>query len=293
MFRWVINWFAFLVQLPSQKPGTILVVKSDCGAGKNVIVDFIGKRVLGLGFFFETSDVDKVLGKFNGLIEGTRLISFSEAALTKDNYHTSHAKLKSLITDDTVTIEEKNINPRVVDNFTAFMIATNAENPIKVEKSDRRTMCLEISDQRIGDTEYFDKLHDLTRQNPDTPAAFMAYLMGVEVDATLAHKPLDTEMRRALRFEHLPATARFLAEYLDENDPDTNGSLAVEAERFYNRFTDWCQRCGENPKAACAFGRTLTHYGCEKQRRRQANERIYFYELRGAKVERDPAANRP
>ena len=69
-------------------------------------------------------------------------------------------------------------------------------------------MCLEVPNHRAENTPeniaYFNDLHDLTRKHPDTPAAFMAYLLEVEVDTDLVHKPLKTDMRRNLRFEHLP-----------------------------------------------------------------------------------------
>ena len=43
-----------------KKPGLIKVLRSLPGCGKNILIDFLGKKVLGPELFYATSD----LGKF-------------------------------------------------------------------------------------------------------------------------------------------------------------------------------------------------------------------------------------
>ena len=66
--EYVLNWFAYLVQYPDKKPGTVLVLRSPSCSEKNILTDFIGKKVLGPELFFAISNLGKVLERFNSCI---------------------------------------------------------------------------------------------------------------------------------------------------------------------------------------------------------------------------------
>ncbi|PKK55668.1 hypothetical protein RhiirC2_801801 [Rhizophagus irregularis] len=58
--KYVLNWFAYLVQYPDKKPGTVLVLRSPPRSGKNILTDFIGKEVLGQNYSLQ----HLILGKY-------------------------------------------------------------------------------------------------------------------------------------------------------------------------------------------------------------------------------------
>ena len=67
------------MQKPEEKPRTILVLKCTLQqCGKNIITDFIGDKVLGPNLHYATSDLGKILGKFNSLIQGKKLVVMNE-----------------------------------------------------------------------------------------------------------------------------------------------------------------------------------------------------------------------
>jgi len=66
--KYILNWFAYLVQYSDKKPGTVLVLHSPPCSEKNILTDFIKKEVLGPELFFATSDLGKVLERFNSCI---------------------------------------------------------------------------------------------------------------------------------------------------------------------------------------------------------------------------------
>lgn len=49
--------------------------------------------------------------------------------------------LKSIITDDTVRIKEKNQPRRTAENVAHFIFCTNNSFPVKIEIGDRRYKC--------------------------------------------------------------------------------------------------------------------------------------------------------
>ena len=63
---------AYLVQYPMKKPGTIPVLRSLPRCGRNILVDFLGKNVFGSELFYATSELGKILGRFNSRINGRR-----------------------------------------------------------------------------------------------------------------------------------------------------------------------------------------------------------------------------
>ena len=133
------------------KAGTFVVLRSEQGAGKDIFLEFFGKRVLGSGVYFQTCKIDDVLGRWNDNCEAKRLIALSEIAMPCDKWHSTMDKFKSLATDPTVSIERKNQEPRIVRDFSAYVVCSNSDSPLRIEKSDRRTMCLEVSNEKIGD----------------------------------------------------------------------------------------------------------------------------------------------
>src|SRR2546421_12330981 len=98
--EYIWNWWAYLVQKPEQKPRTILVLKSTLQqCGKNIITDFIGNKVLGSHLHFATSDLEKILGRFNGAIQARKLIVMNKTGMSSGEWHRFNEHLKSLITE--------------------------------------------------------------------------------------------------------------------------------------------------------------------------------------------------
>ncbi|CAI2196555.1 3440_t:CDS:1, partial [Funneliformis geosporum] len=78
----------YLVQKPEKKPCPILVLKSmlqQCG--KNIITDFIGNKVLGPHLHFATSDLGKILRRFNSAIQARKLIIMNETGMSNGEWH--------------------------------------------------------------------------------------------------------------------------------------------------------------------------------------------------------------
>ncbi|CAI2194179.1 15246_t:CDS:2, partial [Funneliformis geosporum] len=63
---------------PSIIFGTIFVLHSLPYCGKNIITSFIRKSLFGLKLVYLTSDLGKILGKFNTIIQECKLIIMNE-----------------------------------------------------------------------------------------------------------------------------------------------------------------------------------------------------------------------
>jgi hypothetical protein len=140
------------------------------------LTDFIGERVLGRENFLSTTRLHDVMGKFNGSIRAKKLIVLNECDMTGSEWHGANNQLKSLITEPYISVEEKGIDTKVINDFAGYMICSNHAVPIRIELGDERFVVLDVSDKYKGNRKYFNALLQIL-ENPETPDAFMAYLL--------------------------------------------------------------------------------------------------------------------
>ncbi|GET67077.1 D5-like helicase-primase [Rhizophagus irregularis DAOM 181602=DAOM 197198] len=73
-------------------------------------------------------------------------------------WHGANNRLKSLITEPYISIEEKGIDVKVIDDFAGYMILSNHAMPIRIEMGDERFVALNVSAKYKGNREYFGSL---------------------------------------------------------------------------------------------------------------------------------------
>lgn len=153
LFNYFMTWLAHLVQHPATKPGTALLLVSSPGAGKNVFFD-IFRDVIGCVHYMLVNNTDRVLSRFNAHLATKLLVVMDEA--TFDKSHEGAAVMKSLITQTDTVLEKKFTDAMTVKSYERYVLLSNDENPIKIDRGDRRYCCLDVSDERVGNHAYFD-----------------------------------------------------------------------------------------------------------------------------------------
>ncbi len=146
-YDYVLNWFAFILQKPWIKQGTLLALQSEQGGGKGVVFEQIG-QIMGTAHFTATASMNNILGDFNGGLEGKVLIDLDEAFWGGEKQ--IMGKMKNLITEKAQTVNKKCKEAYDVANSTSFSITTNNSLFAGIEKGDRRYMCLKLDDKYAG-----------------------------------------------------------------------------------------------------------------------------------------------
>ena len=165
------------MQKPEKKPWTILVLKSTFQqCGKNIITDFIGDKVLGSHLHFATSDLEKILGRFNSAIQARKLIVMNETGMSSGEWHRFNGHLKSLITERMVAIERKGLETIRINDYAGYMVTSNQDAPLKIDIGDSRIVCFDVSACCRGNIPYFDRLGGIL-DHPDAPGVVMSYLL--------------------------------------------------------------------------------------------------------------------
>lgn len=154
LFRWLIGYFAHLVQKPYEKPGTALVFKGLKGTGKSSLVETVG--ALFKGHALSVANKRYLVGNFNSHLENCLMITLEETFWGGDK--SSEAVLKHLVTSKTHQIERKGVESYEVDNLTRVCIIGNEDWVVPASEDERRYAVFLVGDNRRNDTEFFESM---------------------------------------------------------------------------------------------------------------------------------------
>ena len=149
-FEKMIGWLADMFQNPHLQVPLIPVLKSDQGAGKNIIIDNVIADLLGRAAMV-TSSKEDVIGRFATLADKV-FVCYNEAVW--GGQHEANSALKALA-DKRLRYEMKGINVVFMKNHLHILILSNNSWSAPVETSDRRFFYPPVSEHTIGNAEYF------------------------------------------------------------------------------------------------------------------------------------------
>jgi hypothetical protein len=149
--KWLVGYFAHMIQRPYEKPLVALVFKGQKGTGKNALVERVGAL---LGPHFMVADDERyLLGNFNSHLESNLFFVLDEAAWAGDKR--AEGKLKGLITGGQHNIERKGIDHYTVDNLTRVAIIGNEKWLVPATQDERRFAVFNVGEGRKQDREFF------------------------------------------------------------------------------------------------------------------------------------------
>lgn len=157
VYNYILNWIANIVQNPGSKNETALVLKGLQGIGKNRFTDVISEMLAGYSAK-NVTEISELTGNFNSVVENKMLIVLNELKNCGDDRLANYNSLKSIITDDSIRINEKNQPRRTAENVANFIFVTNNAFPVKIEAGDRRYVVCACNGKHKGDFDYFTKL---------------------------------------------------------------------------------------------------------------------------------------
>ena len=192
LISYVMGWMAHVVQKPHEKTGAGLVLKSEEGAGKTVVVDKLGS-IVGTEHYFPVHDPQDVLGKYTHQLKACILLSMDEALWGGDKANAE--VLKKIITQPTHSIHEKYLSSITVESYVNVMFSTNNDWAAPASRTDRRLMCIEVSNRYAGiqTTEtraYFDKIRAVPNE------AFAHYLYTYDLSNFNPREIVATDLQR-------------------------------------------------------------------------------------------------
>ena len=157
-FDYLLKWKASGIQHPDKQGRVALVMQGDEGVGKGILARaycrLFGQHALHI------SNAKHLTGNFNAHLQDCVVLFADEAFFAADRAHVG--VLKALITEPTLTIERKRIDPVMTPNFLHVILASNNNWIVPAGLEARRFFVLIVSDKHRRDEAYFKKIiHEL------------------------------------------------------------------------------------------------------------------------------------
>jgi hypothetical protein len=149
----VLDYLALLVQKPAEKIRFALLIRGAQGTGKSWIGNLM-ERIIGTPNVVRPSN-DEVVSRWTGWMEGAQL-AIVEELMTLGRLEVAN-RLKPVITDPTIRIEEKYCSLYSIPNHLNFICFTNHEDALKIEHGDRRWLVV-FSPAAKQDAGYYERL---------------------------------------------------------------------------------------------------------------------------------------
>ena len=155
--KYLLNYLAHSLQKTTEKPETVIVIKSKEGMGKDCLLDFMS-RILGNEFFLRTSNLDEVFGQFNSGMKNNIFLQLNEVG-EKDGFLRQN-RIKDLSTVKFNNINTKGLPTYTQTNYTRMFIFSNDMNPIVMPKDGRRYIVFKPVRARPS-RKYFNDLYEI------------------------------------------------------------------------------------------------------------------------------------
>jgi hypothetical protein len=150
-YDYFLNWMARGVQYPGQPGEVAVVMRGREGVGKGEAAKQYG-QLFG-PHFLHVWHSGHLTGHFNAHLQQCSVLLADEAFFAGDRSHES--TLKALITEGTLLIEPKGVDPFSVRNCVHLIMASNADWVIPAGADARRFFVVDVAAHRMQDTDYF------------------------------------------------------------------------------------------------------------------------------------------
>lgn len=239
--NYFIKWIAQMIQYPHIKTIMPTFISGE-GSGKGTLFKLF-EKMLGYEKVFETTNPGRdVWGDFNGMMCNCFLVNLNE--LSKKDTMESEGKIKGLITDNTLAINQKGIPQYKIKSYHRFITTTNKEEPVNTTNGDRRNLIIRSSDEKKGDYIYFETMHKFL-EDIDVVRTCYVYFKGIEGMDKFKDIPIPlTEYHTNLKELSKSPIEQWLESFTREHMNDDKECIELLGSEIYELFKNWCGDSG-------------------------------------------------
>jgi len=244
-----INWLAYIYQKRT-KTGTAWIFHGVQGTGKGLLIDHILTPIFGHDYVAKQQSRN-LRAEFNGWMEHAIFVNLDEFDIQDAGGEATSVMqaLKMWITDLRLPIRAMHKESRQTNNYSNFILTTNAKGAMPVDSGDRRISFgvrqenrLEISPEEV-------------EAIPNELEQFAGYLLGYNVDKRLAHTCLENATKEQAKRLSLTSIEEFveavregdLQFFLDAtHERSSDMGLDGAYRKLVDTFIDDTKRNGES-----------------------------------------------
>lgn len=306
LFYWFVSWMASILKTPFTKLGTVPVIISDEGAGKDLIINRSFKEIMG-NMYFTTSQVDDIVGRFNGVLTNKILLIYNEGSVIKEK---KEGILKSLVTDTAMRSESKFMDTKLVENHCNLMVLANPPHSgdplIKISSKNRRWVFFNSNSANNNNLNYFKDLFDWLGYDGDLCGvkAWGDYLYNLNLNAERLRDIPHTEMNSAAKEDIMETIHKWWKDCLEKREVNVttlvdnenysihhlndqwniNEGAEVSIEKLLDSFKIWklTDHLQEKTPSRTDFNLSLKKVGLKMKRIHDGNNRTWVFTVKPA-----------
>ncbi|MDA9902575.1 DUF5906 domain-containing protein [Gammaproteobacteria bacterium] len=210
-YNYLLNYLAHMLRKPEEKPMVAIILLGGQGIGKGALYNLI--EIIWPYTMRPVQSIEEVTGRFTAAaLEQSLGVWMDEAVFSGDKKSTD--RLKALITEARITIEEKYQPAKTMQSFHRIFGASNHEHFAPTDRDDRRFFFLKVSESWKQNAAKFDPLFAAFCDGYSVPA-FVHHLLNLDISTfnPAADRPKTTEHAKQ-KILSLEGLDRFLYEAL-------------------------------------------------------------------------------
>ena len=233
-YNYLRNYLAHMLQKPEEKPMVAIILLGGQGIGKGAFYTLL--KTIWRDTMRQVHSIDEVTGRFNAsALEQSLAVWMDEALFAGDKK--SADRLKALITEDRITIEEKYQPARQLQSFHRIFGASNHEHFAPTDRDDRRFVFLRVSEAWKQDASKFAPLF-AAYSDGHSVSAFVHHLLNLDISKfnPAAERPKTSEHAKQ-KILSLEGLDRFLYEALQAAEiPESLGPCGRMAKPWGDKL---------------------------------------------------------
>ena len=236
--KYITDWLAQIIQEPGRKSGTMLIFKSQQGAGKGTLYKIM-EKILGTDYAAECSNPAVDIFGTHGNGHVNKLLCSLDEVKSSDTAGFLN-RLKNLITSERTQYNEKFSKQVQIANHARFMISTNASIPIHIEdgESDRRLVLMECSNEKCKDSEYWKTYYETVVEDMGVIRGFYNFLKDRDISNVNWMDFPKTELRKELIGASLHPVVFWFDEFIRNEIHENTRATAAQLHDSYERYAE-------------------------------------------------------
>ncbi|KAA6394713.1 MAG: hypothetical protein EZS28_009761 [Streblomastix strix] len=163
VYEYILNWITWMIQTPGKKSRAAIILQGRQGKNKNRFTD-VNAELTNRYCCRNITNTDEFTGDFNSVVENQIFALLNEMRNYNDSKKGIVTVTKSIISDESIRIIEKNQSIRTAENVISIIYISNADSAVQLGIDDRRhQLCAcrtvyQLTEEHKEDIEYFTQL---------------------------------------------------------------------------------------------------------------------------------------
>jgi hypothetical protein len=233
-----LDFLAHMIQKPNEKPPIAFIIKSVQGVGKNKTLEPIAKMLN--DYFITSSNIEDFVGEHaNGFVQKL-LVNMNECQMNKNSFD-QVGRIKSFITEDTISLNEKNEKRITVRNWARLLAFTQerAPFPIDFKTGNRRFQVFQATTKFAGMPDEF-WAPRIKLWNSDEFVSILYDFLNTRDISNIKWKPIRTQGYIEMCAQFTPVEVLFLEDFFTQRYTEP----MIASSLMYNYYTQFADRAG-------------------------------------------------